>query len=318
MLRVRVASALVRARQVRVEVDGVDRVGGVGIGWAKVIREAKVRASKSRGSDVVATLHEGAQVLVEEVSSKAARIHTPFAGWIALTKASGPVLEQDSCNRRGPGEKSATQWVVDHTLARLRAVTDVPTVEDVPMPSEMLEHPLECPELATDPSPKRPFTQLPSVATWLVATPPISAGAADAAFPNPAAAADPSFAHLPSVGTWLASASVTQRLVPLLDQAAFAQPHSVAPTEPPLAQPVRPICAFTQLPSVATWLATKPAPGAADVPAFAEPTQDPSPESTSLGDWWIAFCNSLQQTLCCGRGKWSNQHEVGWSATCTH
>ncbi|CAE7042265.1 unnamed protein product [Symbiodinium natans] len=362
---------------------------GVGIGWAKVLREAKVRASKSKGSEVVGNLHEGARVLVEEVSSKAARIHLPFAGWITLAKASGPVLEQDSCNRRGSGEKSATQWVMEHTLARLRpadghigervsmpsempvhppecpepadqgamdttskfvaqlpsvgtwlaatppvsalvanasmaqrlaafaqphsvahtepplaqsvrpacAFSHLPSVATWSMPSEMPVHPPECPEPADQgamDTTSKLFAQLPSVGTWLAATPPVSALAAiDEGFPNPRVApTNPLFVQLPSVGTWLAPA-----------QAAFAQPHSVAHTEPPLAQYVRPASAFTHLPSVATWLAAKPAQVAAEVSDPAEPTRQPSPGSTPTGVWWLAFCNSLQQTLCCGRGK---------------
>ena len=143
------------------------------------------------------------------------------------------------------------------------------------------------------------------VGTWLAATPPVSALAAiDEGFPDHRAApTNPLFVQLPSMGTWLvANASMAQRLVPPA-QAAFAQPHSVAHTEPPLAQSVRPACAFTHLPSVATWLAAKPAQVAAEVSDPAEPTRQPSPGSTPTGDWWLAFRNSLQQTLCCGRGK---------------
>ena len=228
--------SFVRAWQVR------EGASGVGIGWAKVLREAKVRASKSKGSEVVGNLHEGARVLVEEVSSKAARIHLPFAGWISLAKASGPVLEQDSCNRRGSGEKSATQWVMEHTLARLRPA-DGHIGERVSMPSEMPVHPPECPEPAdqeTMDTTSKLFAQLPSVGTWLAATPPVSALAAiDEGFPNPRVApTNPLFVQLPSVGTWLvANASMAQRLVPpgCICSAALGSPHraSTGPVRAP-------------------------------------------------------------------------------------
>ncbi|CAE7042274.1 unnamed protein product [Symbiodinium natans] len=260
---------------------------GVGIGWAKVLREAKVRASKSKGSEVVGNLHEGARVLVEEVSSKAARIHLPFAGWITLAKASGPVLEQDSCNRRGSGEKSATQWVMEHTLARLRPA-DGHIGERVSMPSEMPVHPPECPEPADQgamDTTSKLFAQLPSVGTWLAATPPVSALAAiDEGFPNPRVApTNPLFVQLPSVGTWLAPA-----------QAAFAQPHSVAHTEPPLAQSVRPACAFSHLPSMATW--SMPSEMPVHPPECPEPADQGAMDTTSklfaqlpsVGTWLAA------------------------------
>ena len=284
--------SFVRAWQVR------EGASGVGIGWAKVLREAKVRASKSKGSEVVGNLHEGARVLVEEVSSKAARIHLPFAGWITLAKASGPVLEQDSRHRRGSGEKSATQWVMEHTLARLRPA-DGHIGERVCMPSEMPVHPPECPEPADQgamDTTSKLFAQLPSVGTWLAATPPVSALAAiDEGFPNPRAApTNPLFVQLPSVGTWLvANASMAHRLVPPA-QAAFAQPHSVAHTEPPLAQSVRPACAFTHLPSVATW--SMPSEMPVHPPECPEPADQGAMDTTSklfaqlpsVGTWLAA------------------------------
>ncbi|CAE7593280.1 unnamed protein product [Symbiodinium natans] len=285
------------------EKDEVHRVAKtVGLGWARVLREAKVRVSKSKGSEVVGNLQEGARVLVVEVSSKSARIHLPFAGWVVLEKTSGPVLEQDPYNCRQPGEMSATQRVVEDTLVRLRACeADQSPIQEK---EQLTAH---LPVLANPDGqavpPKGSFELLPSVATWLVAKPKAITGGGSPVTPKY------SFAQSPSVATWLAAKPASPQPVPkplaAPAEPSFAQPHPVnTASAPDVPASGAPACAFSMLPSVATWLAAKPTqlPATKDAPATdsTDSTQS-SPGYMRLGDWWIAFCKSAQQTLCCSR-----------------
>ncbi|CAE7469409.1 unnamed protein product [Symbiodinium sp. CCMP2592] len=86
-------------------------------GWSRALREAKVRSTACKDSEVLGAIHEGSRVLVAEVRGKKARIQQPLSGWIALSKHTEPVLEQESCQVQ-EGEL-ASSWVVSHVLARL-------------------------------------------------------------------------------------------------------------------------------------------------------------------------------------------------------
>ncbi|CAE7400264.1 unnamed protein product [Symbiodinium natans] len=88
-------------------------------GWARALREAKVRDGTSKRSEVVGALHEGSRVLVAEVCGTKARIQQPLSGWIALSKHTEPVLEQESWQAQEG--KLASSWVVSSVLARLSA-----------------------------------------------------------------------------------------------------------------------------------------------------------------------------------------------------
>ncbi|CAE7546231.1 unnamed protein product [Symbiodinium microadriaticum] len=105
-------------------------------GWSRALREAKVRSTASKDSEVLGALHEGSRVLVAEVCGKKARIQQPLSGWIALSKHTEPVLEQESCQVQ-EGEL-ASSWVISHVLARLS------------QPAPQAEQPLEAPEENVD------------------------------------------------------------------------------------------------------------------------------------------------------------------------
>lgn len=105
-------------------------------GWSRALPEAKVRSTASKDSEVLGALHEGSRVLVAEVCGKKARIQQPLSGWIALSKHTEPVLEQESCQVQ-EGEL-ASSWVVSHVLARLS------------QPAPQAEQPLEAPEENVD------------------------------------------------------------------------------------------------------------------------------------------------------------------------
>ena len=60
-------------------------------------------------------------VLIVEVCTKSVRIKEPFAGWVVLEKASGPVLGQDTWQRGDRGEPTATELVTNRVLGRLQA-----------------------------------------------------------------------------------------------------------------------------------------------------------------------------------------------------
>ena len=102
--------------------------GQLGPGWARVLRDAKVRASRAKDADVVGNVWEGNRVLIQEVASKAARIQEPVAGWVVLQKIAGPVLEQEPWQRQELGEPTATQQVTSMILQRLQLDATVETV----------------------------------------------------------------------------------------------------------------------------------------------------------------------------------------------
>ena len=102
--------------------------GQLGPGWARVLRDAKVRASKAKDADVVGNVWEGNRILTQEVASKAARIQKPVAGWVVLQKIAGPVLEQEPWQRQELGEPTATQQVTSMILQRLQLDATVETV----------------------------------------------------------------------------------------------------------------------------------------------------------------------------------------------
>ena len=92
----------------------------VGLGWATIRFDGtKVRDGKSSDAAVVRTLNEGHRVLVVEVRSKSVRISIPSCGWVKLQRHSEPVLQQEACDVRKPGEASATTQVTNSVLQRL-------------------------------------------------------------------------------------------------------------------------------------------------------------------------------------------------------
>ncbi|CAE7466909.1 unnamed protein product, partial [Symbiodinium sp. CCMP2456] len=92
----------------------------VGLGWATIRFDGtKVRDGKSSDAAVVRMLNEGHRVLVVEVRSKSVRISIPSKGWVKLQRHSEPVLQQEACDVRKPGEASATTQVTNSVLQRL-------------------------------------------------------------------------------------------------------------------------------------------------------------------------------------------------------
>ncbi|CAE7648978.1 unnamed protein product [Symbiodinium sp. CCMP2456] len=88
----------------------------------------KVRDGKSSDAAVVRTLNEGHRVLVAE-RSKSARITIPSKGWVKLQKHSEPVLQQEACDVRKPGQESATTQVTNSVLQRLGVMMPKPEEE---------------------------------------------------------------------------------------------------------------------------------------------------------------------------------------------